>query len=61
MMLKRDPSQLFVGDKRGHTPFAYARREHWSAWRKFLHDRMDVIVESMKMDGIMDNFGQEPN
>merc|ERR1712008_452694 len=33
------PCLLFVTDKRGSTPFQYARREHWGLWRDFLYER----------------------
>merc|ERR1711966_62011 len=28
-IVRLDPSLLCISDKRGHTPFAYARREDW--------------------------------
>lgn len=46
-LLQRDPALLFVADKRGHTPFAYARREHWGVWKQFLSDRVEYIVRGM--------------
>lgn len=42
-LLKRDPSLLLVTDKRGSTPFAYARAEHHATWRQFLFDNCDSL------------------
>jgi len=36
---KDGPCLFLVADKRGSTPFQYARREHWSLWRNFLYER----------------------
>ena len=36
MLVERDPTLLLISDKRGHTPFQYARPEDWRKWRKFL-------------------------
>lgn len=35
-VLKKDPTLLLLGDKRGHTPFDYARRQDWRVWRDLL-------------------------
>eukprot|EP00543_Licmophora_paradoxa_P005452 CAMPEP_0202458556 /NCGR_PEP_ID=MMETSP1360-20130828/26447_1 /ASSEMBLY_ACC=CAM_ASM_000848 /TAXON_ID=515479 /ORGANISM="Licmophora paradoxa, Strain CCMP2313" /LENGTH=216 /DNA_ID=CAMNT_0049079157 /DNA_START=165 /DNA_END=812 /DNA_ORIENTATION=+ len=32
MVIQRDPTLLLICDKRGHTPFQYARQHHWPAW-----------------------------
>ena len=37
-LIERDPSLLLVTDKRGNTPFQYARSEDFSTWRQFLFD-----------------------
>lgn len=42
-----DPSLLLLCDKRGHTPFAYARREHWDVWKQFLWDRREHIKDAI--------------
>eukprot|EP00540_Astrosyne_radiata_P007762 CAMPEP_0116832866 /NCGR_PEP_ID=MMETSP0418-20121206/6124_1 /TAXON_ID=1158023 /ORGANISM="Astrosyne radiata, Strain 13vi08-1A" /LENGTH=245 /DNA_ID=CAMNT_0004462263 /DNA_START=139 /DNA_END=873 /DNA_ORIENTATION=+ len=31
-LLERDPSLLLITDKRGHTPFQYARPQDWTTW-----------------------------
>ena len=43
LLIAEEPDLLLISDKRGHTPFQYARREHWHYWRKFLYDRWDLI------------------
>lgn len=40
-----DVSMLLAPDIRGHTPFDYARREHWAAWVKFFSDRKDMLLQ----------------
>mmetsp|Transcript_6896 Transcript_6896/g.9131 ORF Transcript_6896/g.9131 Transcript_6896/m.9131 type:complete len:397 (+) Transcript_6896:39-1229(+) len=49
-LLRIDPYLLLIGDKRGHSPFAYARREHWAHWNQFLYDRRDVICLGIMRD-----------
>lgn len=43
-----DPSLLLAEDVRGHTPFDYSRREHWSVWIKFLKDQQDVLLQRVQ-------------
>jgi len=43
LLIEEDPDLLLVCDKRGSTPFAYARREHWQSWRQFLYDRWYML------------------
>ena len=50
MLVFRDPSLLLTCDKNGHTPFAFARREHWHLWRQFLWDRRNHIREAVDKD-----------
>jgi Ankyrin repeats (3 copies) len=42
-LIKRDPSLLLVTDKRGNTPFMYARAEDFATWRQFLFDNRDSL------------------
>lgn len=37
-LIEKDPCLLLVEDKRGSTPFAYARPQDWPVWRQFLLD-----------------------
>jgi len=43
MLIKQGPILLFVADKRGNTPFDYARKEHWKLWINFLYARRNII------------------
>lgn len=39
------PSEtLLAEDVRGHTPFDYARKEHWEEWIDFLRERKEEIL-----------------
>ena len=60
-IIRVDPALLCISDKRGHTPFAYARREHWPVWRQFLFDRTDWIVAGFAQKEIMALFGGMDN
>jgi len=42
-IIERDPSLLFVADKRGFTAFDYARPEHWNTWKQFLVDNKSCL------------------
>lgn len=42
-VLKRDPTLLLIGDKRGHTPFDYARRQDWRVWRDILLENRELL------------------
>lgn len=60
VLVGRDPALLLVSDKRGHTPFAYARKEHWESWITHLHDRKDRFKTSLDFD-VMKLFCKEPS
>lgn len=55
LLLSVDPSMLLLSDKRGHTPFAYARKEHWEVWKQFLWDRREHIMRALDRD-VMELF-----
>lgn len=42
-IMEKDPSLFLVADKRGFTPFQYARKSDWSIWRQFLVDNLDHL------------------
>jgi Ankyrin repeats (3 copies) len=37
-IMQKDPSLFLVADKRGFTPFQYARKSDWPVWRQFLFE-----------------------
>ena len=39
LLVRKCPDLLYVSDKRGHTPLAYARRNHWGKWSEYIHSR----------------------
>jgi ankyrin repeat protein len=43
LLLKIAPEHAVVPDKRGHTPFDYARSNHWGQWTKFLSERRSLF------------------
>jgi len=49
-ILQIDSTLLLVGDKRGHTPFDYARREHWKIWRDLLYSNQDSLHHFSRHD-----------
>jgi Ankyrin repeats (3 copies) len=42
-IVEKDPSLFLVADKRGFTPFQYARECDWPIWRQFLADNLDYL------------------
>ena len=46
MLIDTAPEMLLARDIRGHTPFDYARREHWPNWVMFLNENRQYIVKS---------------
>jgi hypothetical protein len=43
LILQQDPSLFLVADKRGYTPFQYARKSDWSIWRQFLYSNYEAL------------------
>ena len=43
------PDLLLAEDVRGHTPFHYARREHWDQWVDFLKTRRDTLLSTKSL------------
>mmetsp|Transcript_24507 Transcript_24507/g.41960 ORF Transcript_24507/g.41960 Transcript_24507/m.41960 type:complete len:387 (+) Transcript_24507:100-1260(+) len=60
MLISAAPELLLSKDKRGHSPFDYARREHWPNWVTFLNDHRQFIVNSLVssyLDSVDHNVG----
>jgi len=55
MLVRGEPALFLLCDKHGHTPFAYARREHWELWKQFLWDRRELITQALDAD-VMELF-----
>jgi hypothetical protein len=47
VLVTQCPDLLLVSDKRGHTPFSYARREHWSKWVTYLKERSNLLAPTL--------------
>jgi len=47
MLILSAPELLLSKDKRGHSPFDYARREYWPNWVTFLNEHRQFIVNSL--------------
>ena len=47
------PTFLLAPDVRGHTPFHYARREHWSVWCNFLQQRQTAILQRLEVTQVV--------
>jgi ankyrin repeat protein len=45
------PETLIAQDRRGHTPFDYARREHWGVWMDFLKENQCLIERRVAIAG----------
>jgi len=42
-LMEKEPALFFVTDKRGFTPFQYARKSDWLVWRNFLFERRHLL------------------
>lgn len=42
-VMELEPALFLVSDRRGFTPFQYARPEHWKAWRHFLFENRETL------------------
>lgn len=42
-LMEQVPELLCVTDVRGHTPFSYVRKSHWTLWRQFLEARTAML------------------
>ncbi|GAX17545.1 hypothetical protein FisN_18Lh195 [Fistulifera solaris] len=49
-IIARDPSLFLIADKRGFTPFQYARPGDWIIWRRFLFDHRHHLSALMQPD-----------
>jgi hypothetical protein len=58
LVLERDPTLLLIGDKRGHTPFDYARHQDWKLWRTFLLERANLLTPLNDKD-VRDIFSEK--
>jgi hypothetical protein len=47
LIVSKCPDLLFVQDKRGHSPLAYARRTHWGQWNKYVNSRSDTLEPAL--------------
>lgn len=47
MLIECAPEMLLSRDKRGHSPFDYARREYWPNWVAFLNENRQFIVNAL--------------
>jgi hypothetical protein len=47
LVLKQDPSMIFLKDYTGALPLAYVRKSHYTAWSKFLKSILDVYWPPM--------------
>lgn len=41
------PDMLLAEDIRGHTPFHYARKEHWEQWEDFLRTQSLLLLNRL--------------
>lgn len=46
LILTECPDLLYLRDRRGDTPLAYARKSHWAVWNKFLSENVHLIFPS---------------
>lgn len=47
LLITSAPELLLSKDRRGHSPFDYARREYWPHWVAFLNEHRQLIVNCL--------------
>ena len=53
-LLEYAPTELLLAeDVRGHTPFHYARKEHWESWVSFLKEREAKLSTLLNMHQVV--------
>jgi len=45
-IVAREPDLFRIADARGFTPLAYAPKEHWQDWYRFLDDNQDIVCNT---------------
>jgi Ankyrin repeats (3 copies) len=58
-ILQKDPSLFLVADKRGYTPFQYARKSDWPIWRQFLYQHWECLLVMMTQPDIRTTFSKK--
>lgn len=56
LMIQQDPSLFLVADKRGYTPFQYARKSDWPIWRQFLYTNYQALYSFASKAEVVDTF-----
>jgi len=56
-LMSIDPSLWLITDKRGFTPFQYARKSDWHVWREFLFDNREHLKALTEPD-ILSRFSK---
>ena len=51
-LLQREPSLFLLSDKRGFSPFQYARKSDWHVWRQFLFDNKEHLLVLANSDKV---------
>jgi len=49
LLARIPPSMLLAQDVRGHTPFHYARKAHWSIWVAFLREHATSLLRRVNI------------
>jgi hypothetical protein len=58
-ILQKDTSLFLVADKRGYTPFQYARKSDWPIWRQFLYQHWECLLVMMTQPDIRTTFSKK--
>lgn len=59
-IIERDPSLFLVADRRGYSPFQYARKSDWAVWRKFLFDNRSCL-QALANPDLRSRFEETPS
>lgn len=58
-LLQQDPFLCLVADKRGFSPFDYARSHHWLPWKEFLYQNRHYLDAMLQQTNTLALFTEE--
>ncbi len=60
LLISHDVDLFLIEDKRGHSPFSYARRNHWRKWTEYLLSRKEKLRLKTFVEPLLPEKTQSP-
>jgi Ankyrin repeats (3 copies) len=58
-LMKQDPFLFLMADKRGFSPFDYARSHHWLTWKEYLYENRNCLDKILGDPDMLSKFTAE--